>query len=71
MIERKKIVDNCFHEFDDIAPKRKEPSIQVLYDYEKHYMELVRKYHPEITMITEMLSDFRKEQEQLDRKSVV
>ena len=54
---------NCFNEFDDVSPKRKEPSIQVLYDYEKHYMELVRKYSPEISMIANMLSDFRNEQE--------
>lgn len=64
MVERKKISDNCFDEFDDVSPKRKNPSIQVLYDYEKHYMELVRKFSPEITMIAGMLSDFRNEQEQ-------
>ncbi len=61
--ESKKEPDNCFDEFDDVSPKRKEPSIQVLYDYEKHYMELLRKYSTEITMITSMLGDFRKEQE--------
>lgn len=55
--------NNCFNEFDDASPKRKDPSIQVLYDYEKHYMELVRKYSPEISMIASMLSDFRNEQE--------
>lgn len=55
--------DNCFHEFDDVSPKRKEPSIQVLYDYEKHYMELVKKHGPEIKMVADMLSDYRKEQE--------
>lgn len=64
MGESKKTSDNCFSEFDDVSPKRKNPSIQVLYDYEKHYMELVRKYSPEISMIAGMLSDFRKEQEQ-------
>lgn len=64
MGESKKTSDNCFSEFDDVSPKRKNPSIQVLYDYEKHYMELVRKYSSEISMIAGMLSDFRKEQEQ-------
>lgn len=64
MAESKKVSDNCFNEFDDVSPKRKDPSIQVLYDYEKHYMELVRKYSPEISMIVGMLSDFRNEQEQ-------
>lgn len=63
MIEKGKSFVDCFSEFDDISPKRKEPSIQVIYDYEKHYMELVRKYAPEISMIANMLSDFRKEHE--------
>ena len=64
MSNSKKILDNCFDELDDISPKRKEPSIQTLYDYEKHYMELVRKYSTEITMIAKMLSDFRDEQKE-------
>lgn len=64
MIDDKKTSTNCFDEFDDISPKRKDPSIQVLYDYEKHYMELVRKYSPEISMIASMLGDLRNEQEQ-------
>jgi hypothetical protein len=68
MAERKKVSDSCFNEFDDISPKRKDPSIQVLYDYEKHYMELVRKFSPEITMIVDMLSDFRNEQELFYKK---
>lgn len=63
MAKNKKEADNCFNEFDDVSPKKKKPSIQVLYDYEKHYMELVRKFSPEISMIAGMLSDFRKEQE--------
>lgn len=63
MPESKKESGNCFNEFDDVSPKRKDPSIQVLYDYEKHYMELVRKYSPEISMLSGMLSDFRAEQE--------
>ena len=64
MLNNKKTLDNCFDEFDDISPKRKEPSIQILYDYEKNYKELVRKYSTEITMIAKMLSDFRDEQKE-------
>ena len=63
MIENKELSNNCFREFDDIAPKRKNPTIQSLYEYEKHYMELLRKYSQEILMLDKMLSDFRKEQE--------
>lgn len=63
MADSRKVEGNCFREFDDVPPKRKEPTIQVLYDYEKHYMELVKKYGLEIKMVADMLSDFRKEQE--------
>lgn len=62
MIENK-TVGNCFDEFKDIPQKRKEPTIQVLYEYEKHYLEMVKKYSQEIKFIEDMLSDFRKEQE--------
>lgn len=63
MADSRKALDNCFREFDGVSPKRKEPSIQVLYDYEKHYMELVKKYASEIKMVADMLCDLRKEQE--------
>ena len=53
---------NCFREFDDINPRKKEPSIHVLFEYEKHYMELVREYKSEIEFIEDMLKTFRAEQ---------
>lgn len=53
---------NCFSEFDDILPKRKEPTIQTLYEYEKHYLEMLKKYSNEIKFIQDLLSDFRAEQ---------
>ena len=62
MAESKNTPDNCFDVFGGASPRKKETSIQVLYDYEKHYMELVRKYSPEISMIADMLRDFRNEQ---------
>lgn len=70
MAESKRTPDDCFHVFDDVSPKKKEPSIQVLFDYEKHYMELVRKYSPEISMIVDMLRNFRKEQEQFYKETL-
>ena len=69
MVKNTKKLGSCFDEFDDISPKRKEPSIQVLFDYEKHYMELVRKYSSEISMIANMLRDLRNEQKEFyDKK---
>lgn len=54
--------ENCFREFDDIDPKKKDPSIHVLFEYEKHYMELVREYSSEIKFIEDLLIEFRAEQ---------
>lgn len=58
----KKSKSNCFEEFNNDAPRKKDPTIQVLFDYEKHYMDLVRKYSTEIKFIEDMLSDYRQEQ---------
>lgn len=55
---------NCFDEFKDIPQKRKDPTIQILFEYEKHYLEMLKKYGNEIKFIQDMLSGFRKEQEQ-------
>lgn len=66
-----KPLKNCFDEFkDDISPKRKEPGIQALYEYEKHYLEMLKKYSNEIQFIEGMLRDFRKEQEQFYGKAL-
>lgn len=54
---------NCFDEFNDISQKRKNPTIQILFEYEKHYLEMLKKYGNEIKFIQDMLSSFRKEQE--------
>lgn len=58
----KKSTGSCFEEFNDDTPRKKDPTIQVLFDYEKHYMDLVRKYSNEIKFIEDMLSDYRQEQ---------
>ena len=65
-----KSAGNCFDEFKDISPKRKDPTIQVLYEYEKHYLEMVRKYSQEIKFIEDMLSNFRREQETFYSKTL-
>ena len=54
---------NCFDEFNDIPQKKKEPTIQVLYEYEKHYLEMIKRYSEEIKFIQDMLARFRQEQE--------
>ncbi len=70
MVAQNKSAGNCFDEFKDISPKRKDPTIQVLYEYEKHYLEMVRKYSQEIKFIEDMLSNFRREQETFYSKTL-
>ena len=53
--------ENCFSEFSTITPKKQNQTIQILYDYEKHYMELVKKYSDEIRMIDNLLKSLRAE----------
>lgn len=51
---------DCFEVFDN-SPKKKDPTVQVLYEYEKHYMELIRKYGEEIQFIQDLLAKQREE----------
>ena len=55
-------VENCFSAFDAVSPQKQNPTAQILYDYEKHYMELVRKYKPEIQFISGLVENLREEQ---------
>lgn len=52
---------NCFDEFKDTSPKKKDPTIQILYEYEKHYLEMIRKYRDEIEFIQNLLKEYREE----------
>jgi sll1239 protein len=56
--------EDCFSNFEDIPLSKKDKSVQVLYDYEKHYMDLVRKYSSEIEFVSKQLMEFRKEQKE-------
>ena len=53
---------DAFSMFDDVLPDKQEPSVQVLYEYEQHYMDLIRQYKSEIKFIEDMLKDYREEQ---------
>lgn len=53
---------DAFSMFDDILPDKQEPSVQVLYEYEQHYMDLIRQYKPEINFIEKLLKNYREEQ---------
>ena len=53
--------NDAFSMFEDISPRKQEPTLQVLYDYEKHYMELIRQHKNEIVFIENMLKDYRQQ----------
>lgn len=53
--------NDAFSMFEDISPRKQEPTLQILYDYEKHYMELIRQHKNEIIFIENMLKDYRQE----------
>lgn len=53
--------NDAFSMFEDISSRKQEPTLQVLYDYEKHYMELIRQHKNEIVFIENMLKDYRQE----------
>jgi superoxide dismutase len=42
---------NIFGAFGDVPPEKKVPTLQAVYDYEKFYMDLVKKYRAEIEFI--------------------
>ena len=46
--------NDAFSMFEDISPRKQEPTLQVLNDYEKHYMELIRQHKNEIVFIENM-----------------
>ena len=41
----------AFDKFHKVSTQKENPELQTLYDYEKHYMDLVKKYKPEIEFI--------------------
>ncbi|WP_303692006.1 hypothetical protein [Megamonas hypermegale] len=53
---------SIFDVFEDVSPQKQDTNIQTLYDYEKHYMELVKRYKDEINFIENLLKNYRDEQ---------
>ncbi|MBR4903891.1 MAG: hypothetical protein IKZ53_04405 [Selenomonadaceae bacterium] len=45
---------NLFDNFKKNKPKHFEPTAQMLYDYEEHYMRLVKSYRHEIEFINDL-----------------
>lgn len=47
--------NNCFEEFNETSPKKKDATLQVLLDYQESYMKLLKKYKPEIQFIQDLI----------------
>lgn len=45
---------SAFDVFHNSSPKKENPGLQNLYDYEKFYMELVKRYRGEIDFINQL-----------------
>ena len=43
------------------TPKQQNATLQMLYDYEKHYMELIKAHRPEIEFINQLHSQHTQE----------
>lgn len=54
---------NAFDVFDDTTPKSGQPSAKLLFEYEKHYMQLLSMHKGDIEFITNLLKELREEQD--------
>ena len=52
---------NLFDNFKKNKPKHFEPTAQMLYDYEEHYMRLVKNFRHEIEFISGLHSEHERE----------
>lgn len=53
---------DAFEVFNDDSPKDGQPSAKLLFDYEKHYMQLLSAHKNDIEFIATLLKDLRSEQ---------
>lgn len=52
---------SAFDVFQGKSPKKENPALQTLYDYEKHYMDLVKHYRGEIEFINQLHGEHTQE----------
>ncbi|WP_294160070.1 hypothetical protein [uncultured Selenomonas sp.] len=53
--------DDAFGVFYESGPKESDPDMQAIFEYEKHYMNLVRAYKSEIDHILRLQKEYRDE----------
>jgi len=54
---------NAFDVFSDTSPKGGQPSAKLLFDYEKHYMQLLSSHKGDIEFVSNLLKELRAEQD--------
>ena len=59
---------NAFEVFNDDSPKDGQTSAKLLYDYEKHYMQLLTTHKNDIEFIATLLKNLRSEQNESTEK---
>lgn len=52
---------DAFDVFYPTQPAHPDPTLQQLYDYERHYMELVKNFQPQIEFVDKLHRDYRQE----------
>ena len=52
---------NVFEKFNTKKPKQQDPSVQMLYDYEEHYLRLIKSYRHEIEFINQLHAQHEQE----------
>lgn len=52
---------SVFEVFNKRSPAKESPELQTLYDYEHHYMELIRRYRGEIEFINQLHAEHTRE----------
>lgn len=54
---------NCFNEFDDVSPRKQDPTLQMLLEYEESYLKLLEKHKDVIGFLQDLIDKNRNEQD--------
>jgi len=63
-------VGELFGQYTKVAEEYQRPDLEVICQYEEHYMRLLRKYAGDIREIQSMMAGLRKEREEFYRKTL-
>lgn len=61
---------SAFDKYYKTEPAHPDPTLQQLYDYEQHYMELVKKFQPQIEFVDKLHRNHRQESAKFYREDL-